>query len=322
MKSLRLVFWILLYAAFVAVACGLRGFVSAQGLSEVWGWDYQTFVGQIQDWRWIGYFGFRHPGLGLVMSPLVALEHLWSGAYLLVMPALATATAALIWKMSGWRGLFVWLTFPTTWLMAGIPESFPLAQLALVGSVWISSRVEVKRCRGACCVGFVVLNTMITLTNGVKPVIAYLVMCRDWKKVLRIACAGVALLALGVVFFYVRSLVTGRGIGAGIGATLSWIPSHRNITQESYGFFIKPVGLIQSFFVYPAVLFGIYRHIRRRQTSSLILLASYFIVDMFIHLGIGWGMSEPWVFAPHWIWMLPMIIRRSNPSIHEKLSLS
>lgn len=311
--------WILIYAAFVGAAYALRVWMARQGATEIWGWDYRAFVEQIQDWQWIGYFGFRHPGLGLVCSPLVALEHVWSGAYLFVMPAVATATARIIWKMSGWVGLGVWLSFPTTWVLAGTPESFPIAQLALVGSVWFQvsgSRLKVPSFRfqeRGLVGGMAIVNLMITLTNGLKPLLGWLVM--HWRELnrkvlVRGGLVVMGMVLLGVAFFYVRTLMTGRGMGAGIAATLSWIPAERNLPRELYGFFIRPVGFFQSFVVYPLALYGISKLIHTHHAPCLLLLISYFAVDVFIHGIIGWGMAEPWVFAPHWIWILPILIGR------------
>lgn len=318
-KCARTLFFIALYAAFVFAAYGLRQHVVTSGISEIWGWDYQTFMGQISDWRWITYTGFRHPGLGLVMSPLVALQHTWSDAYLWVMPAVATTTAWMIWRMSGWIGLGVWLAFPTTWILVGVPESFPVAQLALVGSCyWLLDGECVaarwgQRALPLVSVAFAILNTMITLTNGVKPVLGWVALY--WKKMDRkvivrggLAVTGVVL--LGVGFFYLRTVLTGRGMGAGIEATLSWIPAERNLPRELYGFFVRPVGMYQSFVVYPLALLGLFRTIQRRQRSLLLVLVSYFAVDVLIHCIVGWGMTEPWVFAPHWIWMLALVIGR------------
>ena len=306
--------WLTLYAAFVGAAFALRSWMLRHGLQEIWGWDYATFVGQINDWRWIGYFGFRHPGLGLVASPLVMLQHLWSLAYLFVMPAVATATSWLIWRMAGWLGLGVWLVFPTTWLMAGTPESFPLAQLALVASVFgmLRARLGVAHWGQRALPILVVLasgvNGAITLTNGIKPIAAYVATCGDWRKAAKIVGAGLAVVALGVGFFALRACVTGRGIGAGLEATLSWIPGNRNLLQELYGFFIRPVGLIQSIVVYPLVVWSFVRQLRCRDFTLLRLLGPMFAVDASIHGVVGWGMSEPWVFAPHWIWMLPLLV--------------
>ena len=337
MRVKRHLFWLVLYAAFVGAAYVLRSWMGQSGAAEIWGWDYGTFVRQIGEWTWITYMGFRHPGLGYVLSPLVAVQHVWHDGYLWFMPAVATATAWLIWKMGGRAGLAAWLVMPTTWLLAGTPESFPVAQLALVGSAWwlgkgprssfsrsgkdsasplkciaplkgfISTFLDMRTVVAG---AFALLNTMVTLTNGGKVVLAWLVTRAKMRDVARVLALGAFVLALGVAFFALRAHVNGRDWMDGIRATLAWIPEERNLPRELYGFFIRPVGLYQSFVVYPLALFGICQMIRKHQTSSLLVLASYFAVDACIHVIVGWGMKEPWVFAPHWIWILAILAGR------------
>lgn len=305
--------WACLYAAFFAVAVIVRHHVATTGVAEIWGWDYRTFFEQIQDWNYISYFGFRHPGLGLILSPLVALEHIWSGAYLVVMPAVALLTAFFIYRLSGLAGLLVWLSFPVTWLMAAIPESFPVAQLALVGSMFLinGNLVSKQECRIRHEWGFLalsVLNGMITLTNGFKPILAYLVTCHNRRKMFLFAIYAIMALLSGIAFFYIRSIVCGRSFLSGIQMTLSWIPGKRDLLHELYGFFIKPIGFYQSLVVYPLAFYCL---IGRRATVSdykLQILSAFFFVDVLLHIIIGWGMSEPWVFAPHWVFALPLVI--------------
>ena len=79
-----------------------------------------------------------------------------------------------------------------------------------------------------------------------------------------------------------------------------WVPESRNLLQEFYGFFVRPVGFCQSFIVYPILIWSLTR-LRSSADKVLILsLFSYFTVDFIIHFVIGWGMAEPWLFAPHW----------------------
>ena len=318
MRVKRHLFWLVLYAAFVGAAYVLRSWMGQNGAMEIWGWDYGTFVRQIGEWAWITYMGFRHPGLGYVLSPLVAVQHIWHDGYLWFMPAVATATAWLIWKMGGRAGLAAWLAMPTTWLLAGTPESFPVAQLALVGSAWWQvggqrPKVRGQRLEWMVVGGLAVVNSMITLTNGIKPLLGWVVAnwkSLDRKALIRSGMAVAGLVLLGVGFFYVRTLMTGRGMGAGLEATFSWIPDERNLPRELYGFFIRPVGLYQSFVVYPLALLGVCQMVRKHQTSLLLVLASYFVMDIGIHVIVGWGMKEPWVFAPHWIWILAILAGR------------
>ena len=315
-RIIAVALWGCLYAAFFAVAIIVRNYVIDSGATEIWGWDYHTFLEQIQDWGYISYFGFRHPGLGVVLSPLVAFEHLWSGAYLVVMPGVAVLTAYLIHRMAGLLGLVVWISFPVTWLMAAIPESFPVAQLALVGSLFLLSEKHPSQDNGGSIQRVLLLsavNGMVTLTNGLKPFLAYVLGCRNRRKLMAIGFV-VGLVALGgFAFFFIRSIVCGRSCLSGIAMTLSWIPEKRNLLQELYGFFIRPVGLIQSFVIYPLLACSLFS-LRLHDSQILIRnLLAFFSVDAFLHLVVGWGMPEPWVFAPHWIFMIPIIIGKGLP---------
>ena len=293
-KRLNMLFWPILYVAFVAAAYALRTQLTQSGASEVWGWDYGTFVGQINDWKWISYTGFRHPGLGLVMSPLVALQHLWSDAYLWFMPAVAVLTAGFVRRLGGWGALGIWLAMPTTWILAGTPESFPVAQLLLAVSVCgLASRRLV--------VLFAALNGLVTVTNGVKPVLAWMVSRARKRDVLLLAGAGLAALAVGIAFFAVRAEMNGKDWMAGIRGTLTWIPSERHLGEELKGFFMRPIGWI-GLVAYPLALRGAWLDRGLAKT-----FAGFFVIDFVIHLLVGWGMGEPWVFAPHWIWMLAVL---------------
>ena len=317
-RLISIVLWGCLYAAFLTVAIIVRNHVIDSGATEIWGWDYRTFVEQIQNWGYISYFGFRHPGLGVVLSPLVAFEHLWSMAYLVVMPGVAVLTAYLIYRMAGLTGLIVWISFPVTWLMAAIPESFPIAQLALVGSLFLLNEKHPSQTgeTGGSIQRVLLLsavNGMITLTNGLKPFLAYVLGCRDRRKLMRVGLVVALVVLGGMAFFFIRSLVCGRSCLSGIAMTLSWIPEKRNVLQELYGFFIRPVGLVQSFVIYPLFAYGLFRPRLRDSTILIRNLLAFFSVDVLLHLVVGWGMSEPWVFAPHWIFIIPIIIGKCFP---------
>lgn len=307
-------FWAGLYISFVVCAFVVKNYVLSNNIPEILGWDYKTFVNQIQNWGYISYFGFRHPGLGIVLSPLVALEHLWTEAYLLVMPGIALLTAYLIYKMSNVIGLIVWLSFPVTWLMAAIPESFPVAQLTLVGSLYLMYKKELSSKTSGGHLSFLsvillsIVNSMVTLTNGFKPILAYLITCNNRRIVIKLVSVALLFVVSGVFFFYVRSLVCGRSCLSGIAKTLSWIPEKRVLAQELNGFFIKPVGVIQSFIVYPLLVYCVFFGRLKGLRKLMLWISAFVFVDVVLHLVIGWGMQEPWVFAPHWIFIIPLIV--------------
>ena len=215
-------------------------------------------------------------------------------------------------------GLIVWISFPVTWLMAAIPESFPIAQLALVGSLFLLNEKHPSQTgdTGGSILRVLLLsavNGMITLTNGLKSFLAYVFGCRDRRKLMTVGfIVGLVVLG-GFAFFLIRSIVCGRSCLSGIAMTLSWIPEKRNLLQELYGFFIRPVGLVQSLIIYPLLAYSLFSS-RLRDSHILIRnILAFFSVDVLLHFIIGWGMSEPWVFAPHWIFIIPLIIGKGLP---------
>lgn len=313
-RTVMMSLWACLYAAFCTASVFVRDHVVSSGMAEIWGWDYRTFADQIQHWEYVSYFGVRHPGLGVVLSPLVCMEHAWPGSYLVVMPAIALLTSVLIFRMSGLAGLAIWLCFPVTWLMAAVPESFPVAQLTLVGSLYlILGKAQTDKTGSSdpgmrSCIFMAIVNGMVTLTNGMKPVLAYLLTCRNWRSAIKL-CAAIVAIAAGVVcLFFARSVFCGRGCFAGIERTLSWIPEKRNMMSELYGFFIKPVGLLQSFVVYPLFIYSLLGLVLRSPHVLLHPLLGFVLVDAVLHLAVGWGMAEPWIFAPHWIFAVPLVV--------------
>lgn len=324
-QSLKLFFWIGLYVCFMVFAVIVKQQLESSGAVELWGWDYRTFVSNIQNWGYITYFGFRHPGLGVILSPLVALEHLWPTAYLVFMPGVAVATAYLIFKMAGWGGLIIWLSFPMTWLMSAIPESFPIAQLALAGSLYwfLKNKIE-KRDKSCiklyCALGFSIVNGMITLTNGIKPLLAYLILCRNRNRILAVLIGIFIAIAAGWMFFYVRSILADRDFVKSISATMAWVPAQRCLLQELSGFFIRPVGFVQSLLVYPLLIISFVKFKYFEDKNLILTMGAYFIIDVVIHLVIGWGMMEPWIFAPHWLFMVPVVIGRCLTNAKGRLN--
>lgn len=306
-RALKIGAWALLYAAFVLAAVALKASLADSESAEIFGWDYGLYLRRIKDWSWITYTGFRHPGLGIVMSPLVVLEHLWAEAYLLVMPMVALATSYFVLQLGGFWALVAYLAFPSTWVLAGTPESFPIAQLCLAASVACTASADLRR-----TLAFSMLNGAVTLTNGVKGILSFIVISSRRRDIRNLALIFGGLAVAGAVFFFVRAEVTGRSCDEGVVKTLSWIPTTRHFCRELYGFFIRPLGFAAAS-VYPLAACGVVRILRGgivAERNMLKTLAAYFAIDAFLHLVIGWGMDEPWVFAPHYLWMIAVLAGR------------
>jgi len=229
------------------------------------------------------------------------------------MPGVAWATVFLLWRfvrmLSGigaaYGAVVLWLAMPYTWILAGVPESFPVAQLVLVAAAYGLVRNRMSR---KAVVAFSVLNACVTLTNGIKPALAWFVLQARRRERLVGLGAGMLVLLLGVAFFAVRAQVTGRPVAGGVLGTLAWIPNVRNWRMEVVGFFLRPVGWI-SVVVYPVAVLGIWAGLRagRERARVLAVLGLFVLPDFVLHLVVGWGMEEPWLFFAHWGWVLAVL---------------
>ena len=101
--------WCGLWAAFFAVALVVSARMESVAGGEIFGYDYVTYLRQLRDPSWILYTGVRHPGIGLVMSPVVLTARLVRligdracDIFLLaVFAGVATLNAALIRRLGG-----------------------------------------------------------------------------------------------------------------------------------------------------------------------------------------------------------------------------
>ena len=111
------------------------------------------------------------------------------------------------------------------------------------------------------------------------------------------------------------------------------LPFVERITQGAYNFFILGIQPfwnlgksnifthLWAFGIYTAFIISLIRKIRviRGQTLALLAMLS---VDIGIHVICGWALNEAWMFAPHWIWMIPLIIFGRGSSVHELRELN
>ena len=263
MKIVSRLFWLVLFLAFLAFGLNVHGRVAADGLNEVFGFDYAAFMAQMRDARWITYTGFRHPALGLLLSPVVLLaaaldkidQEVCDRFVVGVMALVGVLNVWLVRKVAGWFAAAVFLTFGFTWFLAAVPESFPFAMTSLLAVALL--------CRGAdspdgfCDEGkdaspshygawaaLALVATAITVTNGLKVAVAFAI-C-NWRAIraarVRLGARDVplwAILAAGGVAFAlaVAGLFAARmaawnsahpddpkSVAMALTQTMSWIP--------------------------------------------------------------------------------------------------
>lgn len=361
MKSLRYIFWILLFVAFVIFGLHVRRFVIITGASEVFGYDYERYMGQMRSVDWITYTGFRHPGLGLILSPFVVVASIIAkissivcDVYLVcLMAAVCVINVWLIKKIAGWFAVALFLSFGFTWILASVPESFPFAMTSLLLVVVVCKEEVRRQDVGENPLPVMVwallafLTSAVTITNGLKVMIAYLI-C-NWRAIkaarvrfmerelplLLLFPVGVAFVVSMVgLFFAIRMWQwnaahadSQKTITAALVQTMGWIP-------EGLGLGGRVKGMIVNFVAIPFLpricngpliipvapsaigltwsmgifILSLACGVMNRRMKIVQAMAGMFIVDFFIHIIFGWGLDEGWIFCAHWFWIVPILI--------------
>ena len=348
-RSLASVFlFVMLWAAFFMCGILLGNWMAETRVEGFLGYDYVLYFQQLSDPRWILYTGVRHPGLGLVMSPIVAVGAVlalvgecWRHGFIISSFALiAAANVWLIKKIAGWVAVCVFLSFGWTWVLAAVPESFPVAMLSLLlVLVLVKSDIQGWRRWFGWGILFVVCSA-ITITNGVKVVIAFLIAERCSRRLKCLVVAGMVGVAVaGIVFFYLRMRCWNaahpempKTIGGAFAQTLFWIPDGLGVWGRVkagiVNFFLVPVlplvalpfesglrlrslpsvcaaGWIWGIGVY-ALAAASFWYIRN--SCVVRTMMGMFAVDALIHLVCGWGLHEGWIFSAHWFFMVPIVV--------------
>lgn len=362
MKSiLRWLPWCVLFVAFCTFGMHVHGRMAAAGLSEVFGHDYATYMRQIRDFDWITYTGFRHPGLGLVMSPVVIVaaaiakvDGFACDCFIVgVMALIGTLNVWLVRKIAGWFAACLFLAFGFTWVLAAVPESFPLSMTCLLSVVLLSQR-EAQSPAGLALgkrdwawLALALLTTCVTITNGLKVAVAYMILngpriCAIRIKIGKrsfpmwsILATGAAVVALaGCAFFVVRMARwnmahpgEAKSIAGALSQTMSWVPEGLGFLGRIKGFAVNfvtvpllPIGSspvlasppVPSVFglAWAAALFLCAALAARTcwRMPAVRAMAGMFSVDVLIHFVCGWGLAEGWVFCAHWFWMVPVLL--------------
>ena len=356
-RLINFIVWTAIWAAFFMFGLWLKGQVVANGVTEVLGYDYATFVGQFADIGWITYTGARHPGLGFVMSPVVLLGRLLAASPCLfkcfliaVYATIGTANVWLVKRLGGWVAAIVFLCFGFTWILAAVPESFPVAMLTLLIALSCAVRTENGKLSNWAWAALFALCSAVTVTNGLKVVAAYLVLN---KLSIRKCAALVIVLAIiamvGCGFFAIRMVrwnaihpEAPKTIMGALTQTAGWIPQGLGVLGRvkaaALNFFTVPVmpwfggmdlfGLTSS--GRPAVGWGsgiwavaVYAIAgagawMNRNLTIIRVMCCMFAVDLLIHVVFAWGLAEGWIFCAHWFFIIPVCIGLAVKRLAEK----
>ena len=334
MRKLGWLIWPLLWTGFFTVGLLIRLNAPCELDYELYGYDYGTYTTSLASCGFITYMPFRHPLLGLLLSPFIyfaaQIARVSPDAYLIFLHMLfatfGVLAAWLVKEIAGWMAVTLFLTIPFVWLAAAIPESYAISMCVLLATMWwVENQENHGRSplfRNIVWGSLFVVAGGVTLTNGLKVVAAYLLSNRlSRRQMMYFAIGAVVFLLLGVAFFGLRMYIWNavhpdmhRSVAGSIKATLFWVNSDFSCLGR-----IKAI--VANFFLFPitmgngvAVLWAVVLYVfaaagawfSRRQTF-LRVMAGMFAVDAMIHIVCGWALEEAWIFSPHWIWMLPVL---------------
>jgi hypothetical protein len=237
-------------------------------------------------------------------------------------------------------GLFACFGY-VRYLAAG-PESFSVSMLLALAVLWWGVRspfvagrqlIEGKGVYDKLVwILLFVMATGITLTQGSKVILAYLISRRMTKRDWMFLAGGAVALALAGCGFYVVKLMLlgsdGRTISSAFAELFSCIPHDLTIVQRLRMlemFFFEPIlphGVPYSVseitagytswwqyvvcaMIYIATAVGAWR---MRSALIVKMIAAMFCVDAVIHLAMFWGMSEAQIYCGHWFYALPILM--------------
>ena len=343
--------------------------------TEIYSFDFQGYAKTFTHYCFISYGRFRHPLWGWLTAPVTLFGQgiierfgqpaFW--AYLIGFFALVGAcSVSLVYGLirrcgettvgEALAATAVFLSFSHVWLLSGMPETFGLAMLLALAALWWGMGSGGRIQKNVISVGdevfkgsdvgarldlvgwgfLAVLMGGITLTQGVKAVLGFLVVHRrSWRnRLLLVGGLGVAA-ALVLLVFYIRVRIrvadnpSAAGMDAawdtlfGCVAPLSmpfgeylrnvWIffsepillrgePFDQRTIVGGYDSFLQPVLLA---ILYVAVLVSAW--VNRRHVLVK-LMCAMFLVDVAIHFIARWGMTECQLYGGHWMYGLPLLL--------------
>lgn len=351
---------VLLLIAFIAFGLWLRSEVPTpiwSGIdTEIYSFDYLRHAELMSDYHFIGYGRFRHPLFSWLIMPITlfgqsTLEKFGESGfwvYLCVMFSLIVWGAVLLMRRLLEKGarlgkleaivttaLFV--SFAQVWLHAGMPETYGLSMLLailflnLLTIKFTDHKVELWSWG-------VMAGLMggVTLTQGVKTAIAYVVAKKPrLKHLLLVGAALVAIVGLLIAFFYVRMKLRtyfnpgSRGFAGAyhelFAPLTGWAMSPREWFHRAYVFFSEPIivrgeafeqrtieggydSVIQPILLFLLYFVALWGAIRGRKALLVQVLCAMMSVDIVIHFVLGWGLEEAQLYGAHWFFTIPVLV--------------
>jgi len=257
------------------LVCGiyLNNLIPRDQQVEILGFDYSTYLRQFSELNTIFYFPFRHPFLGILLSPFIILGYLINALsvdmhlyYLcMVFASFVSLSVLVCYKIQreillvrvseAITGCILYSSFAYMSILAAIPESFSISMLILTITLYISGRQLVlgKAHSILQWLTMFFLAGGLTITNAIKVGLAFIISNRfNKKQILMLLLSGLAIVLLGFSGFYLRMArynaahpEAPKTITRSLNQTFYWIGKDLAVTEKidiaSARFFSEPI---------------------------------------------------------------------------------
>ena len=359
---------LLVIAAFLWIAFGVVGLKLHQacvgrepnrlGWVDIGGYDSEGYLSWFTNIGTLFTVNHRHPLMCTVLSPVTAVgstvaqkaDNLETGkkAVIFCFALFGAGSFLLLWlvmsrmgtgKVSRVAAAVLWLSFAQTWILAGIAESFGPSQTILLGVLLMAVQGVVD---WRLWTAMSAVSGAVTVTNGVKPLIAW-ILCgrgRDFIRgigrrtvwlVLLSSCGAAVLLAgiMAVKWAYVDGIGAAEGFAVTLSEVTMCLPQDLTFGQRLWhawnSFWCEPMLLHESV-IGKSVVETPYRTVLPHLACAAVLVlcawsavrnfrlpvvrAALAMVafDVLLHVVVGWGIVEGQIYCGHWFWIIPLLV--------------
>jgi Family of unknown function (DUF6080) len=213
------------FCYFLACSIYINNLIPRDHQVEILGFDYSTYLRQLSDLDTVTSFPFRHPFLGVVLSPFIIIGYLINTLsvtvyhyYVCVLfSACVSLSVMLCFKIQrdilqvrlseAIIGCFLFLSFGYMPILASVPESFSISMLILTVTLYMGGRQIVlgKSHSAVQWLTIFLLSGGTTITNAIKVALAFVISNSfNKKQFIHLVFASLFIVLLGFSGFYLR----------------------------------------------------------------------------------------------------------------------
>jgi len=327
------------------------------GWTSVAGYDSEGYVTHYTSPVGLMEVSHRHPLAALAMAPVTLVGLLVTfragpgvGHYAVIgcFALIGALTCWLLWtvlkksgaeRLSRISAMALWLSFAHVWILGGVAELFSISMAIMLG-VLLMVLCDVRDVRA--WIGASALAGGVTVTNFVKPVVAWLVaagglrfVCKLRIRTVMIAAAvalgGLVAAALAVMgkWVYVDGITVGAGASITVNEVAKFLPTDLSLARRLWltwnacwcepmllresvidqGMSLPPYGTVLPHVLGASVLalcaWSVIRNFRLPVVRAALAMV---VFDFLLHVVIGWGIVEGQIYCGHWFWIVPLLV--------------